>query len=48
MRDESKPLLKGRFKVYVCPHVRFDCYSKTIQRDETFLQSALLTQCSEF
>ncbi len=27
MRDTAKPLLKGRFKVYVCPHVRFDCYS---------------------
>ncbi len=26
MRDESKSLLKGRFKVYVCPNVLFVCY----------------------
>ncbi|MBD2039077.1 hypothetical protein H6F76_29425 [Leptolyngbya sp. FACHB-321] len=27
MRDEQKPLLKGGFKVYVCPSVLFNCYS---------------------
>lgn len=27
MRDEAKPLLKGRFKLYVCPNGLFDCHT---------------------
>ncbi len=37
----NKPLLKGRFKVDVCPHVRFDCHTKILLMSSASIECAL-------